>query len=310
MVLGPQALAGLTREGNGEMTGRRLLIIHNPVAGQRRARDYQRALAWLNDAGCVLTTVETTARGDATSIARDADTQAFDAVIAAGGDGTINEVVNGLVGGNLPLAVIPLGTSNVLAHEIGIGDSMRRAADAAIRGRAQPIALANAGGQYCCLMVSAGFDSRAMRRVRPALKKLLGEWAYHIAGIEEIIGGSGPMFAVEIDGARFAAASVIVANGRLYGGKYLCAPDADLREPVLQAMLLERAGRWNMIRYGWALMRNRLHRLADVRTIAGRKVRLLAPDGVPWQSDGDLLGEVPVTVTVEANAIEILMPVE
>jgi diacylglycerol kinase family enzyme len=57
-------------------------------------------------------------------------------------------------------------------------------------------------------------------------------------------------------------------------------------------------------------MRNRLHRLADVRTIAGRKVRLLAPDGVPWQSDGDLLGEVPVTVTVEANAIEILMPVE
>ena len=288
--------------------GRRLLIIRNPAAGQRRESDYTRAASLLEAAGCLCAVAETTARGDATRIAREADAEKFDAVVAAGGDGTINEVVNGLVGRDLPLAVIPLGTSNVLAHEIGIGDSMERAAQAAIRGRRQAIALANADGQYCCLMVSTGFDSRAMTRVRPGLKKLLGEWSYHIAGIEEILGPAGALFTVEVDGEPYQAASVIVANGRLYGGKYLCAPDADLTKPVLRTMLLQRGGRWNMIRYGLALMRNRLHRLPDVKTIESRVVRIPAPAGIPWQSDGDLMGETPVTVTVEENAIEILIP--
>ena len=287
---------------------RRLLVIHNPTAGQRRAGDFARALGLIEEAGCDCTIAGTAARGDATRIAGEADTGAFDAVVAAGGDGTINEVVNGLVGRGLPLAVIPLGTSNVLAHEIGVGDSMERAAEAAVRGRRQAIALAKADGLYCCLMVSAGFDSRAMGRVRPALKRLLGEWAYHIAGLEEILGGSRVMFEIDIDGARHQAASVIVANGRLYGGKYLCAPDADLTRPVLQNVLMRGAGRWNMLRYGLALMMGRLPRLADVDTVPGHTVRLLAPAGQPVQSDGDLIGELPVTVSVEAAAIELLVP--
>lgn len=292
---------------------RRLLIIHNPAAGQRREGAFARALDLIRAAGCECTVAETGARGDATRIARAADASAFDAVVAAGGDGTIAEVVNGLAGRglagrNLPLALIPLGTSNVLAHEIGIGDSMERAAQVAIRGRRQSIALARADGLYCCLMVSAGFDSRAMRRVRPALKRLLGEWAYHIAGLEEVLLGSRAMFEIEIDGARHRAASVIVANGRLYGGKYICAPDADLTRPVLQVVLMRGAGRWNMIRYGLALMMGRLPRLADVDTIPGHTVRLLAPAGQPVQSDGDPIGELPVEVSVEADAIELLVP--
>ncbi len=292
------------------MPPRRLLIIHNPAAGQRRANDFTRALALLREAGCDCTIAETGARGDATRIAREADTDSFDAVVAAGGDGTIAEVVNGLVGRGLPLALIPLGTSNVLAHEIGIANSMERAAAAAIGGRRQPIALANADGLYCCLMVSAGFDSRAMRRVRPALKRLLGEWAYHIAGLEEVLLGSRAMFEIEIDGARHRAASVIIANGRLYGGKYICAPDADLTKPVLQVVLMRGPGRWNMIRYGLALMMGRLPRLADVDTIPGHTVRLLAPAGQPVQSDGDPIGETPVMVSVEAEAIELLVPAD
>ncbi len=288
---------------------RRLLIIHNPAAGQRREGAFARALDLIREAGCECTIAETGARGDATRIARAADASAFDAVVAAGGDGTIAEAVNGLVGRGLPLALIPLGTSNVLAHEIGIGDSMERAAQAAIGGRRRAIALARADGLYCCLMVSAGFDSRAMCRVRPALKRLLGEWAYHIAGLEEVLLGSRVMLEIEIDGARHRAASVIVANGRLYGGKYACAPDADLTQPVLQTVLMRRAGRWNMIRYGLALMMGRLPRLADVDTIPGNTIRLLAPAGQPVQSDGDPIGELPVTVSVEADAIELLVPV-
>jgi len=252
--------------------------------------------------------VETGDRGEATRIARAADASRYDAVVAAGGDGTVNEVVNGLVGRDLPLGLIPLGTSNVLAHEIGIGANVVRAAQAILAGRRRRIALAEADGHFCCLMVSAGYDARAITRVRPALKRLFGEGAYYVAGLEELLAGSHTMLSVDVDGKRYEASSVIAANGRLYGGKYLCAPEADLAEPVLQTVLMQRRGRWNAARYGLALMRGRLHALPDVRTVPGTRIRILGPEGEPWQSDGDLIGRLPVTVGVVPDAIEILVP--
>ena len=289
---------------------KRLLIIRNPVAGQRRGARYASAVRVLEDADCSLTIAETAARGDAVRIAREADADKFDVVVAAGGDGTINEVVNGLAGGPLPLGLIPLGTANVLAHEIGIGPDPRRAAAVILAGRRQPIALIHAGGHYCCLMVSAGYDARAITRVRPRLKHLTGEGAYYMAGIEEMLAGTRRLLTVEVDGHAYEAASVVVANARLYGGRYLIAPGADIREPVLHTILLRRPGRWNVARYGIAVMRERLHLLPDVLTVTGTTVRLAAPAGEPWQSDGDLIGEFPVDIAIEANAIELLVPGE
>jgi YegS/Rv2252/BmrU family lipid kinase len=296
--------------GADRLPPRRLLIIRNPTAGQRRARDYARALSLLEGAGCAVTMAETAARGDAARIAREADATAFDAVVAAGGDGTINEAVNGLAGRTLPLGVIPLGTSNVLAHEVGVGSNIGRAVETILSGRRQPVAAAVAGEQYCCLMVSAGYDARAITRLRPAVKRLIGEAAYYVAGLEEVIAGPRRMLSLEIDGEAFEAASIIVMNGRLYGGKFVCAPDADMREASLQVVLLNRTGRWNLVRYGLALVANRLHRLADVRIVPAASVRILAPEGEPCQSDGDLIGQAPLEIHVEANAVEILFPAD
>jgi len=287
---------------------KRLLIVRNPVAGQRRGADYARAIRIFEEAGCSLTVAGTTARGDAVRIAREADAGEFDIVVAAGGDGTINEVVNGLAGGTLPLGLIPLGTANVLAHEVGIGPDTRHAAGIIIAGRRQPIALIHAGGHYCCLMVSAGYDARAITRVRHGLKRLTGEGAYYMAGFEEMLAGTRRMLTVEVDGQAYEAASVVVANARLYGGRYLIAPEADIREPVLYTILLQRPGRWNIARYGIAVMRERLHLLPDVRIVKGTTVRLAAPAGEPWQSDGDLIGAFPVDIAVEADGIELMVP--
>jgi YegS/Rv2252/BmrU family lipid kinase len=289
---------------------KRLLIIRNPTAGQRRARDYARALALFKQAGCAVTVAETAARGDAVRIAREADEAAFDAVVAAGGDGTINEVVNGLAGRRLPLGVIPLGTSNVLAHEIGVGKDIGRAVQTILTGRHTAIAAADAGGHLCCLMLSAGSDARAVARVRPGLKGLLGEGAYYIAGLEEIIAGPRRMLQVEVDGEAHEAATVVVMNGRLYGGKYLCSPESDMRDPVLHVILLTRPGRWNTIRYGAALVAGRLHRLHDVRIIPAMNVRISGPEGEPCQTDGDLIGETPMDIAVRPAAIELLYPTD
>lgn len=289
---------------------RRLLIVRNPTAGQRRARHYARALRLLEEAGCRITIAETGARGDAVRIARDADESAFDAVVAAGGDGTINEVVNGLAGRSLPLGIIPLGTSNVLAHEIGVRSNIRRAAQTILSGQPQPVAAAEADGHLCCLMVSAGYDARAITRVRPWLKRLMGEGAYYVAGLEELLAGSPRLFSLEADGERYRAAAAVVMNGRLYGGKFVCAPDADMREPLLYVVLLNRAGRWNVFRYGLALVTNRLYRLDDVRIVPATRVRILAPGGEPLQSDGDLIGETPIDIEARENVVRILYPAD
>lgn len=277
------------------------------MSGQRRRRDFRRALALLeSDHTCDV--VETRGRGDALRLARDADAALYDAVIVASGDGTINEAANGLAGRDLPLGIIPLGTANVLAHELGIGSSVERAVAIVRGGRRRRIALAKAGERYCCLMVSAGPDARAIRRVRPWLKRLAGEGAYYVAGFGEILAGSKTRFSVVVDGRRLDTASVIVANARLYGGRYVCAPQADINQPILHAVLMTRSGRWNMVRYGLALMRGRLTALPDVTAVAATTVRIGAPVGEPWQGDGDLIGEVPVTVTVVPRALEVLVP--
>jgi diacylglycerol kinase family enzyme len=97
-------------------------------------------------------------------------------------------------------------------------------------------------------------------------------------------------------------------NGRLYGGKFTCAPDADMREASCQVVLLTRTGRWNLVRYGMALVTNRLNGLADVKTVPATSVRILAPEGEPCQSDGDLIAQAPLDIRVEANVVEILFP--
>jgi YegS/Rv2252/BmrU family lipid kinase len=287
---------------------RRLLIIRNPAAGQRRARHYKRALHLLKDAGCRIAIAETAARGDAVRIARETDEKAFDVVVAAGGDGTINEVVNGLAGRGLPLGVIPLGTANVLAHEIGVGSDIGRAVATILTGRLQSVAAADAGGHLCCLMVSAGYDARAITRVSTGLKSIFGEGAYYVAGLEEVMAGPRRILSVEVDGEPFETAAIVVMNGRLYGGRYICAPDADIREPLLYAVLLTRTGRINVIRYGLALVANRIHRLGDVRVLPATRVRILAPEGEPCQSDGDLIGKTPMDITIRENAVRILYP--
>jgi YegS/Rv2252/BmrU family lipid kinase len=293
---------------SGPSGGLRLLVIRNPAAGQRRARHYAKALRMLEKAGCRVTVAETKERGDAVKFAREADESAYDAVVAAGGDGTINESVNGLAGRSLPLGIIPLGTSNVLAHEIGVGSDIAHAVEAILHGRPQAVAAADAGGHLCCLMVSAGYDARAITRVRPFLKRLTGEGAYYIAGLGELLAGSARLFSVEADGERYRAAAVIAMNGRLYGGKFVCAPDADMRKPQLHVVLLNRTGRWNVLRYGMALVTNRLYRLADVRIVPALRLRILGPAGEPLQSDGDLIGETPIDITIRENAVEILYP--
>jgi YegS/Rv2252/BmrU family lipid kinase len=287
---------------------RRLLIIFNPVAGWRRRRRLAPVLAGVRARGCAIELRETGAPGDAERFAATADPEAFDLVVAAGGDGTVNETINGLASSGLPLALIPLGTANVLAAEIGLRTDPTAVADCVAEGEIRPIALGAANGRRFIVMAGAGFDAHVVARVSPRMKGWLSKGAYVLATLRELAAFGFPIYEVQADNTTWRAASVIVANGRHYAGRFVCAPKARLESESLQVCLFERPGRRAAVRYALALFSGRLPAAAGYRVIEARRVEVRGRPGEPLQGDGDVIGQLPATIEVLPGALALVHP--
>jgi diacylglycerol kinase (ATP) len=281
-------------------------VIFNPSAGQRRRRRLARVLALLREGGCAVETYETQARGDAEAHARGLDPRTFDAVVVAGGDGTINEVMNGLAGIPLPLGIVPLGTANVLAAEIGLGLSPRAVARAIAAGSALRVFPGIVNGRSFAMMAGVGFDARVVAGVDPGLKRWAGKAAYVASTLAAFARHIPAAYDVTIDSKPYRAASVVIAKGHYYGGRFVVAPDARLDEPVFHVALFAGGGRGDILRYAAALGLDRVASLADVRVIAGREVRIAGPAGEGVQVDGDLAARLPLVATIAPAPIAIL----
>ncbi|MCG8509926.1 MAG: NAD(+)/NADH kinase, partial [Rhodospirillales bacterium] len=168
-------------EGENEILARqrrRVLIIHNPVAGRRRRGFLDKILQALTDQGCAYQLRATNGRGDARSLAKEAAEEPWDLVVAAGGDGTVNEVANGLYGTEMPLAVIPMGTANVLAAEIGLPTGARDIAHLISSGPARPIHVGMVNERLFVMMVGVGFDAKVVAGVSSRIKRWIGKAAF------------------------------------------------------------------------------------------------------------------------------------
>ncbi len=281
-------------------------MIFNPVAGPRRQRKLKRVLAELRRLGCTVTLRATEGRGDAEAIARATDAIACDLVAVAGGDGTINEVINGLVDRQLPLALIPLGTANVLAHEIGSGGDARMVARAIAEGIPRQVYLGEANGRRFAMMVGVGIDARIVEGIDPRLKRIAGKFAYVVSGVLAVLRYRPVRYRISIDGAHFTSAAAIIAKGRFYGGRFVLARGARLDMSSLHVVLLERPGRWNVLRYGLAIALQRIHCLADVRIIEARAVTIDGPVGELAQADGDLASTLPLAIGLAREPILLI----
>jgi diacylglycerol kinase (ATP) len=290
-------------------SGRRLLVIFNPAAGLRRRARLQEVLDRLQDYGCPVTVRETEAAGHAERLAREADPARYDVVVAAGGDGTINEVVNGLADVPLPLAIAPLGTANVLAAEMGLATDSSSVAETLARGTPRSVALGSANGRRFIVMAGIGFDAEVVDEVGVSLKRWLGKGAYIAAFLHQLVAFPFPSYRVRVDGAEWQAASVIVANGRCYAGRFVVAPDADLCRPRLEVCLFGRRGRLAAVGYGLALVTGRLPRLESFRIVpATTRVEIAGPPGAPVQGDGDVIARLDVVIDVLPGAMTLMFP--
>ncbi|WP_142850441.1 diacylglycerol kinase family protein [Telmatospirillum sp. J64-1] len=289
---------------------RHLLVVYNPTAGARRQRRLQLFLEELARAGCRYELFATTQRGDAETAASTAGDRGFDLIVAAGGDGTLNEVVNGLAMARrkLPVAFMPLGTANVLAAEIRLSCAPRKVAKAVLEGRLRTIRLGEAQGRYFVLMASVGADAAVVHGLDLDLKRRLGKLAYGLEACRRALSYGFPSLEVIVDGVPYTARMVVACKARCYGGPFRAAPDADLCGEMLHAVLLERAGAWSMLRYGLALGLGRLGRLPDVRIVPGRRIVINGPAGTPVQADGDPLGLLPVEISVSGLVVDLVVP--
>jgi diacylglycerol kinase (ATP) len=291
-----------------ETSARRLLIIFNPAAGWRRRQRLAPVLRRLREHGCAVDLRETQTPGNAERFAAEVEPATFDAVVAAGGDGTVNETINGLVRSGLPLAVIPLGTANVPAAEIGLRTDPASLARCAAFGRPRPITLGVANGRRFILMAGAGLDAHVVAGVSVPMKRRLGKGAYVLSTLHQLLVFPFPSYEVLIDNTAQHAASVIVANWRYYGGRFVCAPDASLESDTLQVCLFPQSGRLAAIGYALALFTGRLPKLSTYRVIQARRIEIRGRPGEPLQGDGDIIGALDVAIEVLPNALDLIYP--
>lgn len=180
-------------------------------------------------------------------------------------------------------------------------------ADVIAGGPTRSIHVGTANGRRFVMMAGVGFDAHVVSRINPKMKRALGKLAYVLETLLALLRFPFPTYRVVLDGRAFEAASLVVANGHYYGGRFVCAPDARLDDGWFDVCLFGRAGAWYALRYAAALVLGRLQTLRDVVVIRARTVIVLGDDAEPVQGDGDIVAHLPLEV-VAGERIGVVVP--
>ncbi len=272
-----------------------------------------RAMRTLAQEGHHIKAFATLRRGDATRLARESVESGADLILIAGGDGTINEALNGMVHSHVPLAVLPAGTANVLANELDLETSMGRTATRLARLVPQRISVGLLRGadysRYFLLMAGVGLDAEIVRRVNLKLKKRVGKLAYWVAGFG-MIARRLEQFEARPGEKIFPASFALASRVRHYGGGLQIARSASLLEDRFELVVFEGRHALRYLKYLGGVLTGRLERLRGVAVVQAQKVDFAATgdDRVHVQVDGEAAGRLPVTVEIVPDAVTLLMP--
>jgi diacylglycerol kinase (ATP) len=287
-------------------------IIVNPIAGRgKAAARAERLAAALAAAGVEARVHPTASAGDAEAFAADLAPRS-DVLAVVGGDGTLNEVANGVGAARVPLAFLPCGTANVVAGEFGLPRDPEGLAAAIVARRARRLDAIRFGERRLLMMAGAGFDGAVvedlaarrtgpirMRTYVPCIARTF--WRYPF-----------PRIRVKVDGREVesAATTVVVANVAGYGGPFSLTPGARPDDGLLDVCVLRPAGRAGLATIVAAAFAHLLPRMRSVAYHRGREVALEADERVALQGDGDPAGTLPATFRVEPGAIDLIVPEE
>ncbi len=291
-------------------------LIFNPSAKGQKAAAFRSRLGVL----CPECVVRLTRKvGDARQLAAQAVHEGYTTVIAAGGDGTANEVVNGLADvpqglASVRLGIFPLGTINVFARELGLPRDLAGAARILQAGRELTIDLGRADfsahghsqSRHFLQLAGAGLDARAVELVSWELKKRTGPAAYAIAALKALKEAQ-PVITVEGPGT-VSGQLVLLGNGRFYGGSFEVFPRASLRDGLLDVCVMPTVSFWRPLQLALGLATGSVHRFWTARHFRSSTVTLQSSGRVGLQLDGEYAGELPVTFSVLSQALRVIVP--
>jgi diacylglycerol kinase (ATP) len=292
------------------------ILISNPKTGRyasRPLRPIQELVSQLKSLGIDVQVKLTSGPGEATELAARASRNGSSDVIVAGGDGTINEAIQGLAGTKARLAIIPRGTGNVLARELGLPLNEEEAIAVAARGKSRRIHLGlaidetNNISRHFALMAGIGLDASIVRRVQPSLKKRIGRGAFWVSGLSHLATWDPHPFTLEIDGREYTATFAAIGNAPRYGGDLAITPGARLDQPEFEVCIIETSSRLRYLHLLSHAMREGMPRNnPEVRFVKTNKV--VARGNAHVQIDGELIGGLPMRFEISPDSLEVIVP--
>jgi diacylglycerol kinase (ATP) len=287
-----------------------IVLISNPAAKGTTDSKIKSACHILEDGGYEVEYISTGQRGDAEVFAREAVKKSPSMIIAAGGDGTINEVINGIAGSEIPLAFVPLGTVNVLAKELAVPENVEGAIRKALHGTPRLVSLGKivihpfSAGRYFILMAGIGYDGETVFGINEMLKKYWGKGAYFYSGIKTLLRFNPSELIFYIDGKRFSGYSAIIGNAAKYGGHFKTTPDARIADPVLDVCIFKGRSRTDILRYVAGIVTKRHLTFRDVEYLKAESIEINGRAHI--QIDGDYMGMTPARVEIKKNALKLI----
>ncbi len=291
--------------------------MYNPFAGGLKGYGRARldtAVNILRSAGSDVELFATPGPQMAGQVAADAVAAGCDLILASGGDGTINETANGLVGSKVLFGILPAGTANVLANEIGFSNRPDHAAKQLLQAVPVRIALGalDAPGQprrHFVLMAGVGLDARIVYELDLKLKGRLGKLAYWHGGFRQF-GRPVPRFHIAVNGAEYCASFALITRVRNYGGDFEIARRIKLTDDDFEVVIFQNDVWKDYIRFFGAVMTNRLQSTAGVVVTRATQVEVTAPEDqrIYIQTDGEAVGVLPASVSTVPDALTILVP--
>lgn len=283
------------------------LVILNPAANSERAKR-QRTRVESIAHGCVICT--TSRSGEAEAMARRATQEGFGKIVAAGGDGTIHEVVNGLAGTGAALGLLPMGTMNVFATELGLPThDLGLCWDIIENGNTRLVDLPSANGKHFAQLAGVGLDAQVVKETSLAMKRSFGPLSYLIQAAQ-IAARVPPRLTIESENASIDEGSfVLIGNGRLYGGPFPFFKHALIDDGLFDVVVFKRLGYLEIIKYLQNVLFSSEIRTSEVEYFQTRQLRVASDQAVPVELDGELVGNCPVEFRVQKRSLRVLTPV-
>ena len=277
----------------------------------------ERAVGILEENGHIVTVAPTTGPGTAGEIARQHIARGADLVVAAGGDGTINEVVEGMVHSRVPLAILPAGTANVLAMEMKLGSRLERVAGRLEECRPQRLPVGRLicdGGRvdrHFMLMAGIGLDAHIVYNVNATIKARVGKLAYWLAGWS-LLGKRLGQFTVEAGGHRRECSFALISKVRNYGGDFEIARNVNIMDDEFELVLLQGRNTLRYVKYFAGMVLNSLAVMKGATVLRSDRVTVCCPSDprIYVQIDGEFAGQLPAEIRIVRDAITLLIPPE